>query len=71
MDESLQLADLEKDGRSVRFFWSDDSVRTEVGLHSYSASGDTICSEALDRISARARWSQMIRAGWTVRPGFS
>jgi len=71
MDHTLQLADLENDGQSVRFFWSDDPDRQEVGVHSYSRGGDTICSEALDRISARARWSAMLRAGWTVRPGFA
>ena len=65
---NLQLTDLERDGRSVRFFWSNDPNRQDVGVHSFSVAGDTICSEALDRISARARWSQMIRAGWLVRP---
>lgn len=64
----LQITDLEKDGQSVRFFWSTDPKRQEVGVHSFSVAGDTICSEALDRISARARWSQMTRAGWTIRP---
>jgi len=63
--QHTQLADLVKDGLIVRFFWSTDLERQEVGVHSYGADGNTTCSEALDRISARARWSQMLRAGWT------
>ena len=71
MSPTLQLADLEKDDRSVRFFWSDDPDREEVGVHSTDANGDMTCSEALSRITARARWKQLIRAGWTLRPSFA
>ena len=63
MHPTLKLVDLVKDGQMVRFFWTDEPQR-EVGIHSYSKSGETICSESLTRDDARHRWSQMIRAGW-------
>jgi len=67
----LQLTDLVKDGQSVRFFWSTDPKRQEVGVHTSDKTGDTVKSEALDRISARSRWSQLRRAGWSIRTSHS
>ena len=68
MDSTLKLVDLVKDGLMVRFFWVPEHPQREVGIHSYSKAGETICSESLDVPSARARWGQMVRAGWTRTP---
>jgi hypothetical protein len=63
MHPTLKLADLIKGDEMVRFFWTDEPHR-EVGIHSYDASGVTVGSESCTRDSARARWSQLLRAGF-------
>jgi len=55
------------DGTMIRFFWSAAPGMEDVGIHSYSKAGETICSEASDRESARHRWSQLIRAGYKLQ----
>jgi len=65
MDTDLKITDLEHATGSVRFFWTID--RPDIGVHTFDANGNTLTSEALDRTSARARWAQLIRAGYTLR----
>lgn len=63
MNPELKLVDLVKDGKMVRFFWTDEPQR-DVGIHTYNSAGETVTSESCKRDDARHRWDQMIRAGW-------
>ena len=65
MDSTLKLTDLVKDGLMVRFFWVPEHPQRQVGIHSYSRAGETISSGSLNLTAARARWCQLVRAGWS------